>query len=208
MIELFLNGELIEQIKINVDGFIMQFFIVNSRFADPISSLRLQKEFEDVAKGLAADDFLNKIIVVFLTLQQGVVCADGLPNELSLEHAHLFGFKKRDKSFTEIFGNILSVSQMVLFTFLAHTSSSHFLENIHFLSVVFVFSIVLVAIIGGSSIFLLSGKLFYLVHRLIFWHAKRVCILDGVNFILIDNFGNFFNCVTVHFAEMVLNFQF
>lgn len=68
----------------------MQFFIVNSRFADPISCLCLQKKFEDIAKCLAADDFLYKIIVVFFTLQQGVVRTDGLPDKFSFKHAHFF----------------------------------------------------------------------------------------------------------------------
>jgi hypothetical protein len=70
----------------------MQFFIVDSRFADPISCLCLQKKFEDIAKGLAADNFLYKIIVVFFTLQQGVKGADGLPDKFSFKHVHFFWF--------------------------------------------------------------------------------------------------------------------
>jgi hypothetical protein len=69
LFDLFFQGELIEKIQVDVDGFIMQIFIIDPRLADPISSLCLQKVAEDITKCLVADYFLYQIIVVFLTLQ-------------------------------------------------------------------------------------------------------------------------------------------
>jgi hypothetical protein len=66
----------------------MQIFIINSGLTNPISSLSLQKVSEDIAKGLVADNLLNQVIIVLLTLKQSIVCANGLPDHLPLKYIH------------------------------------------------------------------------------------------------------------------------
>jgi hypothetical protein len=50
--------------------------------------------------------------------------------------------------------------------------------------------------------------LFCLMHHLILWHAQGVCVFNGINLILINNFSYFFNGIPIHLAKMVLYLQF
>ncbi len=97
---------------------------------------------------------------------------------------------------------------MVFLSLLVESSSPHFLEDVYFFAIGFILGVVFFTIVGGDCILGLPGELFRLANYLIFGDAKGVGILDGVNLVLVDDFCDFLDRVAVHFAEVVLYFEF
>lgn len=83
--------------------------------------------------------------------------------------------------------------------------ASLLLEDVNLLIIGFA---VLVTVVGGNRILGLSRQLLGMIVGLALRNAERVGILNGVNLVLVDNFGDLFHLVAIHLAEMVLDLEF
>lgn len=194
-----------KKIQIDADGLFVQGFIVYSWLTDPVLGFSLQEHSEQVPKCLISNYLLNQFVVVFLSLQHLVVYVNPISDPYPLDSRHLVRLQVCQKSLAKIFSNVFSVSEMLSLFLLNKLVLLQFFEYVYFFVIRLLFKLVFVVrVVGRSSILRFTRHHLSCSRR----QVKGVVVLYGIFLVFVDDLSHFFDCVTLHFAEMVLDFQF
>jgi hypothetical protein len=194
-----------EEVQVDGNCLFVQSFIIDPGFADPALGFLFQEHLEEVSQGLVADDLLDEFIVVFLALKQFGVGVDSLANLDAFDPHNLITFEVGQEGLAEVLGDVLGVAEMFGMFFLHELVLFEFFENVDLLILILFLRLVLVVrVVGGSSVLGLSRRQL----RRPGGQVDGVIVLDRVFLVLVDNLGHLLDGVPLHFAEMVLDFQF